>query len=195
MDAAVQKIFMIYKSNFPQQTMKCLSRDTANGIDLVFDTTPAFDFDSITKQLHRRGLLDKDEKPKSVDALYMNNKVCFIEFKRGIKPGGNNNDKYLQNAIESAQDSYLTHEKFLSINGGISPSTAHNFFVLVINSSAGGSPSQAYASALSARANLPDSIKTHLTANLLSPFENGARFTSVDVWNDVNFGIKLKLAT
>lgn len=195
MNAAVQKIFQIYNSNFQQQTMKRLSRDTANGIDLVSDTTPAFDFDSITRQLHQRELLDKDEIPKSVDALYINNKVCFIEFKRGIKPGGSNNDKYLQNAIESAQDSYLTHEKFLSINGEISPTIAHNFFVLVINSSAGGSPSQAYASALAARANLSDSIKPHLTASLLSPFENGARFTSVDVWNDVNFGIKLKLAT
>lgn len=192
MDTVTQKIFDAYKLCFNRQPMNVLSKDKANKENLVDDETLAFNYDGITKKLFRNGFFAGGNLPKSVDSLYINNKVCFIEFKNGLKPNGINNDRYCSNAIESAQDSLQTHSRYLTLNSTATVKDSINMFVLVINSGARGRPSVAYGVALAKRADLHNDLKTKLSSSLLKPFKDGLSYSKVDVWNDKNFSILLQ---
>lgn len=192
MNSEVQKISKLYVDRFKDliKPINKLSLDSANKVDLINNVTPAFDFDKIKKHLlkGRRGV-------KSVDALYFNNKVNFIEFKRGYKPNGNNNDQYLENMKLSGRDSLLLHIDFISI----CDSKVDNQFVAVVNSGKEGRPSDALASLLAKHASSQDSpiesalqfeLKNYLTDK--TNFDGINCYSSISVWNDINFDYQIQ---
>ncbi len=192
MDNEVQKINDLYLARFNNliKPISKLSHDSANNVNLINNATPAFDFDKIKKHLTkgRQGV-------KSVDALYFNNYVNFIEFKRGYKPDGNNNFQYLENMKLSGKDSLLLHLEFIST----CDYKANNQFVAVVNSGKDGRPSDALASLLAKYASSQDShlesalqfeLKKFLTD--VNNFDVANCYSSIKVWNDMNFDYQLQ---
>ena len=190
MTSELQKIYYTYKNNqkFSMDSMSQLSRDTNNNVNLVSDSTQAFDFDGVTKQLNK----SKPSRPTSVDALYINNKISFIEFKRGYKPSGYYNDKYMENIIKSAKDSLNTHKDYLSKFPDITYSNSYNTLVAVINSGKDGRPSTAFGEALANRASIESSLMSKLKSDLMKSFSGGIYYSFIYVWNDINFSDGLK---
>ena len=192
MTSETQKIYDAYKSNdkFAMGPMTQLSIEKNSGETLVSDSTKAFNFDSITKQIYK-----KKNKPKSVDALYINNKVCFIEFKYGYRTDGNNNEEYMENIVGSAKDSLCTHCGYLAKFPNIQVTKSSHILIAVINSGKNGRASSALGEALANRASLDTALKSKLKAQLMGYFLNGLSYGEIDVWNDINFSTKLLAET
>lgn len=190
MDIEVQKIETLYRKDFSNfiDTMENLSLNKTGGTNLVHSKILAYDFDKIKGYLYRTSPI-----PTSADALYFNNTIAFIEFKDGIKVEGKNNNKYIKNCEESAKDSMMAHRLFMSFcsTNHINNSAIKTLFIVVINSST--SASRAYANALAKRTNLETSIKKRLKNKFTGKdlFGNDTFYSDIDVWNDINFDIKL----
>ena len=76
----VHDIKQFFEENVPKKTITELSYDKANGIPLINSTEQSFDFDNIYIPE-----IVKD-KIKTSDTIYFkDNKIIFVEFKRGRK--------------------------------------------------------------------------------------------------------------
>lgn len=192
MDLEVQKIESLYNQKFSAfiQPMHELSRNSEDNVELVQSNVNGYNFDSIKNSLYTTA-----PTPTSVDALYFNKVIAFIEFKSGLKPKGKSNSEYKKNCEDSARDSIMAHRFFMSLHPEqtINISAIKTLFVVVINSSAKGKASAAYANALAGRSDLETNFKQRLKRKFTGKDFLGQDtfYSDVDVWNDINFDVKI----
>ena len=190
MDTEVQKIEALYRKEFLSfiDTMENLSLNKTGRTNLVHSQIKAYDFDKIKGYLYPVG-----PAPTSADALYFNKFIAFIEFKDGIKTGGANNPRYIRNCEDSARDSMMAHKLFMSFcsTKHINFSVIKTLFIVVINSSTHAS--RAYGAALAKRTELDTDIKNRLKDKFTGKDLLGSDtfYSDVDVWNDINFDVKI----
>ena len=76
----IREIEQFFKDNVVKKSLTELSLDTSNGISLLNSESESFDFDTLDKPVIHR------DKIKTSDTVYFkDDKIIFVEFKRGQK--------------------------------------------------------------------------------------------------------------
>ena len=197
MNTTLLKIHGFYAQTFQEETMTQLSLDKDNNVSSVVNNAKAFNFDSVKKHVYKMQCKAARKQGKqcppmlkSVDALYMNNMACFVEFKHGYRLHGPSNDRYQENMIGSAKDSLVMHYQFLS-GQSVNHSSYDSIFVAVIQAGSDAlAVAQAHRASTSTR-QLESALLAELKKQLSAYTYNGLYYSKVEVWNAVNFGSRL----
>lgn len=170
-------------------TMTQLSHDSANGIYLVNDSTPAFNFDRIKDMCF-------DKNVKSADALYFtqNDTILLIEFKNGNKI-----KSFRDDCKTKGKHSKIIFRCIMSYNDSKTNLDNIKFkYVVVINSSAAGLPSTSLSVSYArrCRSHIKDQFCSFLVSNLVNQniFGTQEYYDSIDIWVSNMFTPELQKA-
>lgn len=170
-------------------TMAQLSQDSTNGVCLVNDSTPAFDFDLIKNTYF-------DENVKSADALYFTQKdtILLIEFKNGNKIG-----TFKADCRTKGKHSKIIFRYIMSYIGSkINLDYIKFKYIVVINSTAAGLPSTSLSVSYAKHCKpcTKDQFYSFLVSNLVNKNIFGAQeyYDSIDIWVSNMFTTELQKA-
>ena len=170
-------------------TMTQLSQDSANGVYLVNDSTPAFNFDRIKDMYF-------DENVKSADALYFTQKdtILLIEFKNGNKI-----KSFKKNCRIKGKHSKIIFRYIMSYIGSkINLDNIKFKYVVVINSTSAGLPSTSLGVGYAKRCKpyTKTQFYSSLVSNLVNQniFGTQEYYDSIDIWVSNMFTPELQKA-
>lgn len=168
-------------------TMTQLSLDSINGVNLVNDSTQAFDFDLIKNMYF-------DENVKSADALYFTQKdtILLIEFKNGNKI-----KSFRADCKTKGKHSKIIFRYIMSYNDSkINLDNIKFKYIVVINSTAAGLPSTSLSVSYARRCRsyIKDQFCSYLVSDLVNKniFGTLEYYNSIDVWVSNVFASELQ---